>query len=758
MEDVIFAGTAGRPPLGRAEVTLTIDNTDGALPIEYTEVSITPADVPLRRERVRDQRRQAAACSTSRSCSATPASAARCTSSSGRASSTPSCPPAPRTAAPFIEEAAGVLKHRKRKEKALRKLDAMQANLDRLADLTAELRRQLKPLGRQAEVARRAPASRPTCATPGCGCWPTTSCSCATPLDRDVADETALRARRTAVERAGRGAAARVRAGDRRRRARAAAPRARTPGTGCPRCSERFRGVAQLAAERHAHLSAAPPADARPGRDPDQLDGRGRPGPRPGGRAGRVSWPPTAPGCARPPHAGRAEAAPPPRRRRSVAAVRALADRREGLARLPGRSPRARPGSAAAEAEIDRLAGALQEAAPGPRRRAGELSALRDAGRRARRGRGRPRRRARGRASRAPTGRPALVCRADEAERAPSATARLGGPPRRPRHSAHPQDGAAALLARPAGPAVARAGRRPRRSSPGRGGRRRRAGRPPTPSWSAGGRAAAALARLQADDAGRAGLLGRRGRADAPAPARRCPTAPAGRSTSSRRRTALRPALSRLLAGSPSSTTWTRPARWPSARPARGHGGRRPARRRLGGRRFRAARRRSRGAAAVDEATPGRPMRRRRRAARREAAAAREVAAARGRSTRRSPSCTSATPGWPRWPRARRAGPPARAAAAEAGRLGGQPAAEQARDRDLSGLAELEERLAAPRPRRSRRSPRPSSATGSPPSERRPVGRGRRAARGAYGRGAGPRARRPGRLARTGRQGGTGGP
>ncbi len=56
----------------------------------------------------------------------------------------------------FIEEAAGVLKHRKRKEKAVRKLDAMQANLARLTDLTAELRRQLKPLGRQAEVARRA--------------------------------------------------------------------------------------------------------------------------------------------------------------------------------------------------------------------------------------------------------------------------------------------------------------------------------------------------------------------------------------------------------------------------------------------------------------------------------------------------------------------------------------------------------------------------------------------------------------------------
>ena len=56
----------------------------------------------------------------------------------------------------IIEEAAGVLKHRKRKEKALRKLDAMQANLTRLVDLTAELNRRLKPLGRQAEIAGRA--------------------------------------------------------------------------------------------------------------------------------------------------------------------------------------------------------------------------------------------------------------------------------------------------------------------------------------------------------------------------------------------------------------------------------------------------------------------------------------------------------------------------------------------------------------------------------------------------------------------------
>ncbi len=74
----------------------------------------------------------------------------------------------------FVEEAAGVLKHRKRKEKALRKLDACEGNLTRLNDLLTEIRRQLKPLGRQAEVARRAAGVQARCATPSPGSWPTT--------------------------------------------------------------------------------------------------------------------------------------------------------------------------------------------------------------------------------------------------------------------------------------------------------------------------------------------------------------------------------------------------------------------------------------------------------------------------------------------------------------------------------------------------------------------------------------------------------
>ncbi|MEV0463173.1 chromosome segregation protein SMC [Nocardia tengchongensis] len=155
MEDVIFAGTAGRAPLGRAEVTLTIDNSDGLLPIEYSEVSIT-------RRMFRDGAGEYEI--NGNSCRLMDVQELLSDSGigremhvivgQGRLSAILESRPEDRRA--FIEEAAGVLKHRRRKEKAVRKLDAMQANLARLTDLTTELRRQLKPLGRQAEVARRA--------------------------------------------------------------------------------------------------------------------------------------------------------------------------------------------------------------------------------------------------------------------------------------------------------------------------------------------------------------------------------------------------------------------------------------------------------------------------------------------------------------------------------------------------------------------------------------------------------------------------
>lgn len=155
MEDVIFAGTSSRPPLGRAEVTVTIDNSDNSLPIEYSEVSIT-------RRMFRDGGSEYEI--NGSSCRLMDVQELLSDSGIGRemhvivgqgklAEILESRPEDRRA---FIEEAAGVLKHRKRKEKAVRKLDAMSANLARLTDLTTELRRQLKPLGRQAEMARRA--------------------------------------------------------------------------------------------------------------------------------------------------------------------------------------------------------------------------------------------------------------------------------------------------------------------------------------------------------------------------------------------------------------------------------------------------------------------------------------------------------------------------------------------------------------------------------------------------------------------------
>jgi chromosome segregation protein len=155
MEDVIFAGTSSRAPLGRAEVTVTIDNSDNALPIEYSEVSITRRmfrdgaseyEINGSTCRLMDVQELLSDSGIGREM--------HVIVGQGKLSEILESRPEDRRA--FIEEAAGVLKHRKRKEKAVRKLESMSANLARLNDLTTELRRQLKPLGRQAEVARRA--------------------------------------------------------------------------------------------------------------------------------------------------------------------------------------------------------------------------------------------------------------------------------------------------------------------------------------------------------------------------------------------------------------------------------------------------------------------------------------------------------------------------------------------------------------------------------------------------------------------------
>ncbi len=378
MEDVIFAGTAGRPPLGRAEVTLTIDNADGALPIDYTEVSITrrmyrsgESEYEINGDKVRllDVQELLSDSGIGRE--------QHVIVGQGQLDAVLSGRPEDRRA--FIEEAAGVLKHRRRKEKALRKLDAMQANLDRLGDLTAELRRQLKPLGRQAEVARRAAGVQADLRDARLRLLADDLVRLRDALDKDVADETAARERRAVVERELAAVAAREAALE-------AGLAANAPLLGSAQdtwyrlsaLTERFRAVASLAGERHRHLSA-PLAVATGGRDPDQLQAE----------ADRIAATEAELAEGLTAERGRLATAVATRaeleqalaaaEKAWVAASRALADRREGLARLSGQVAAARSRVTAGQAETDRLAAAAGEAAQRAGSAADRLAERRDA-------------------------------------------------------------------------------------------------------------------------------------------------------------------------------------------------------------------------------------------------------------------------------------------------------------------------------------------------------------------------------------------
>jgi chromosome segregation protein len=362
MEDVIFAGTAGRPALGRAEVTLTIDNTDGALPIAYTEVSITrrmyrsgESEYEINGDKVRllDVQELLSDSGIGREMHVIVGQGQLDAVLSGR----------PEDRRAFIEEAAGVLKHRKRKEKALRKLEGMQHNLDRLADLTTELRRQLTPLGKQAEVARRAAGVQADLRDARLRLLADDLTQLRDALDRDVADESAARQRRAVVEREL--AAASGREAQLEASLAGSAPLLRTASDTWYRLSalgERFRGVGQLAAERHRHLSATAPAAAA-GRDPEQLDAE----------ADRVAATEAELAAGLVAERGRLagvvgervelERALAEAEKAWVVAARALADRREGLARLSGEVAAARSKATAGQAEIQRLTLAAGEAA-----------------------------------------------------------------------------------------------------------------------------------------------------------------------------------------------------------------------------------------------------------------------------------------------------------------------------------------------------------------------------------------------------------
>ncbi|MEO6713354.1 MAG: chromosome segregation protein SMC, partial [Mycobacteriales bacterium] len=376
MEDVIFAGTAGRPPLGRAEVSLTIDNTDGALPIEYAEVTIS-------RLMFRSGESEYAINGTK--CRLVDVQELLSDSGIGRElhviigqgqlDAVLSARPEDRRG--FIEEAAGILKHRKRKEKALRKLEAMQANLTRLTDLTGELRRQLKPLGKQAEVAKRAADIQATLRDSRLRIAADDLIALRSVLETELRDEDEVRSRRTQAESA-------LATAEQKERELEEAVAASSPALArAQECyyrlaslRERFRGTASLAGERQRHLSEDLEAETREGRSPEDLD-READSVRAMEAAVRETL---TEGVVRLRGATERrqglEVALHEEERRLVTAVRAQADRREGLARLTGEVGALRSRSAAAEQEIGRLQAAIRAAADRAERSKAEFETL----------------------------------------------------------------------------------------------------------------------------------------------------------------------------------------------------------------------------------------------------------------------------------------------------------------------------------------------------------------------------------------------
>ncbi len=363
MEDVIFAGTSGRPPLGRAEVQLTIDNADGALPIEYAEVTIS-------RTMFRNGGSEYAI--NGSSCRLLDVQELLSDSGIGREMHVivgqgqldTILHATPEDRRGFIEEAAGVLKHRKRKEKALRKLDSTEGNLTRLSDLLSEIRRQLKPLGRQAEVARRAATVQADVRDARARILADDLVTARTALEQEMADESLLVHRREEVEAeiaATREAEAALEAA--LREDLPALSRAQETWFALSGLRERLRGTQSLAGERvrNASSTADEPA-GQGGRDPDQLEAEAE---RVREQEARISAEvDTQRGAMDAAVAARktAEDAAAEEDRRVAGLQRAAADRREGLARLHGQVNALKSRAAAADDEVGRLRQSREDA------------------------------------------------------------------------------------------------------------------------------------------------------------------------------------------------------------------------------------------------------------------------------------------------------------------------------------------------------------------------------------------------------------
>uniref|UniRef100_UPI00047ADB84 chromosome segregation protein SMC n=1 Tax=Actinomyces slackii TaxID=52774 RepID=UPI00047ADB84 len=272
MADVIFAGAGSRPALGRAEVSLTIDNADGVLPIDYTEVTITRTLFRGGGSEYRINGTQCRLLDVQELLSDTGLGRQmHVIVGQGQLDAVLSATPEDRRG--FIEEAAGVLKHRKRKERALRKLESMAADLARVADLAQELRRQLGPLARQAAVARRARSIQVEVRDASARLLADDVVQALSLLEAGQEDSTALAARRQATEAAEAAARARlaelaaVETTSAQRLTRATAVWEELTGA-----AQSLGSLAEVASER-VRLLAAAPAPAQ-GTDPEELERR----------------------------------------------------------------------------------------------------------------------------------------------------------------------------------------------------------------------------------------------------------------------------------------------------------------------------------------------------------------------------------------------------------------------------------------------------------------------------------------------------
>ena len=358
MEDVIFAGTSGRSALGRAHVSLTIDNADGALPIEYSEVTIS-------RTLFRSGGSEYAI--NGRSCRLLDIQELLSDSGLGREMHVivgqgqldRILQATPEDRRGFIEEASGILKHRRRKEKTLRKLESVQANLDRLEDLTGEIQRQLTPLGRQARTARKAQRIQYDVRDARARLLADDLVAARAGMDTDQDASRAARERKAELETAAADLAQRLQ--ETETRAARTTPElnaARTSWYELSTVRDRYRALAALAEERRRLLGSTEETAAT-NRDAQTLEEQAaRTLVEAEQLAERVVGAREDLDRA---HAAReaAESTARDAEKESAALVRRAADRRAGQVRLAAAVTAARSALTAAEADVERVRGEL---------------------------------------------------------------------------------------------------------------------------------------------------------------------------------------------------------------------------------------------------------------------------------------------------------------------------------------------------------------------------------------------------------------